>query len=161
MRFCLVVGALTVVACLVTGCGETDGASPGSSILPSSESSTSQSTEVTTSTEAITSTTDSSPATSTTATQERGANEAAALLFLDAWRQQDETAMAAVAESEAVESALSIGQPVGEGFARCDSQGNGQYECFVDTTAGHEAYLLVGEPGTENGRVWWVGSVGQ
>ena len=158
MRFRSFSVVLMVVACVVAACSETDGASSDTSAPASTEVSTTPTSVVYTTT---TGTPESPPTSSTTTPVAMGPDESSALRFLDAWRQQDEAAMRAVADAQAVESALEIGQPVGESFTRCDSQGNGQFECFVDTTAGYEAYLLVGEPGAERGRVWWVGPVAQ
>lgn len=160
MRFRSLVVVLVLVAVAVAACDGTEGASADSSVPGSVETRTTQGGIASTTTVSADTTT-ASPGSSTTAPVAVDPDESAARSFLDAWAQQDEVAMRAVADAQAVENALGIGQPVGEGFTRCDSQNNGQFECFVDTTAGYEAYLLIGEPGADRGRVWWVGAVAQ
>lgn len=88
------------------------------------------------------------------------ADEAAARFFIDAWRRGDTAGMRQVADAEhtdVVDRAMSSGTP--EGQPECMTQRNGQYQCVVTVSTGKSMYLLVGEPGTRPGLVWWVAQV--
>jgi hypothetical protein len=87
-------------------------------------------------------------------------NRAAADQFLDAWARGDRDEMLELAEPGAVDNAFAIAPPAGP-YERCSQQQNGQFECFVDTTATYQAYVQVGEPGGDTSRVSWVGPVAQ
>ena len=62
--------------------------------------------------------------------------------------------MRAVAEDAAVETALHFEDPGKP--TDCTAQANSQYQCIVAVAGNVRLYLLIGEPGAVEGRVWWV-----
>ena len=81
-------------------------------------------------------------------------DEAAATAFVEAWSRGDAEAMRGLAPGDAVDAAVALGNA--DGSPDCATQPTGQYQCVVDVTSGTRAYLLVGPPGAQEGRVWWV-----
>ena len=79
---------------------------------------------------------------------------AAATTFIEAWTEGDAEAMRGVGEGDAVDAALAFGNA--NGSADCTTQRNGQHQCVVRVATAKRMYLLVGEPGAREGRVWWV-----
>jgi hypothetical protein len=128
--------ALLVV--VVSTCG-TDDDTPGAS---------------STTTAASSPTSEPTSSSSTPTTNDTDPDEAAARAFVDAWRNGDAETMRKVGDDDAVDPALALGTAAGQ--PDCRSQPNGQYQCVVDVSSGTRAYLLVGEPGATEGRVWWV-----
>jgi hypothetical protein len=99
-------------------------------------------------------TTTTTTSTTTPTTVEVDADEAGARAFIDAWRRGDADTMRQVGGDEQVDVAIGFGTAVGE--PECSSQPGGQYECVVSVSSGTRVYLLVGEPGAQSGRVWWL-----
>ena len=85
---------------------------------------------------------------------EVGADEAAALAFIDAWRRGEVEAMRRVGAAAQVDAAMRFGRAVGE--PDCSTQPSGQFQCVLGVSGGTRAYLMVGGPGARAGRVWWV-----
>ncbi|MCA1691382.1 MAG: hypothetical protein LC733_03950 [Actinobacteria bacterium] len=81
-------------------------------------------------------------------------DEEAVAAFVRAWSQEDVSAMRAVATEAAVETALHFKDPTGP--TDCSKQPNGQHQCIVAVASDKRLYLLTGEPGDVEGRVWWV-----
>jgi hypothetical protein len=118
----VLLGVLMMAICPVAACTEADGeSSPGSSAPSTVVTSTSPS-SVASATSRSTPTAGSPASSTTTPAPVVGPNEVAALRFLEAWRAADEDVMRAVGDAGAVDAALGIGRPVGDGFTRCDSQ---------------------------------------
>lgn len=87
-------------------------------------------------------------------TDEVSPEEAAALAFIEAWRQGGAEAMRRVGAPEQVDAAMRLGRAVG--VPDCSTQSSGQFQCVIGVSTGKRAYLLVGGPGDRAGRVWWI-----
>jgi hypothetical protein len=85
---------------------------------------------------------------------EVGADEAAALAFIEAWRRGEVEAMRRVGAAAQVDAAMRLGRALG--VPDCSTQSSGQFQCVINVSRGTPAYLLVGGPGDRAGRVWWV-----
>ena len=142
---------LTLRACVVgvalllgTACGDGENRS-------SDEAEQTTSSTTTTTAEPESTTTD---ATATTTSVELDPDTQAGIDFIDAWSRGDADTMRELAPADQVDIAMGLGTAVGE--SDCSSQTSGQYQCVVGVSTGKRAYLLIGEPGDQPGRVWWI-----
>ena len=140
-------GLLLAIPLAVAACGD----DPSPSSLPTvTVGSTTTAPTTTVAEQAAT----SSTAPGTTIATEFRQDHDGVVAFIDAWARGDVDAMRAAGTEDAVETALRFADPTGP--TDCGPNQNGQYQCLVDVAGATRMYLLIGEPGAAEGRVWWV-----